>query len=104
MTTTTKLDHYDAFRRANGLWAEGGKFFSGVYADSPSACGLTDETPAFVGWIAGTEYADDELFWETTELTDAESIAFMESPGFVLYGEADGETAAAAAGYPGTLL
>lgn len=105
------MDHYDAFRRAHGLWADDdGNFFAGVFADSPHAVGVdgmearlasgatfTVKPASFVGWIAGTEYADDEEFWATVALTDVESIAFMERDGFVLYGEPDGEAAFRAA-------
>lgn len=90
------VDHYDAFRRAHGLWADDtGQFFAGVFADSPHA--VRCEPASFVGWISGTEYADDEEFWVTVELTDEEAIDFMERDGFVLYGEADGEAAFTAA-------
>lgn len=96
-------DHYDAFRRAHGLWADAdGNFFAGVFADSPHAVRM-DEGVSFVGWVAGTEYADDKEFWKTVPLSDVESIVFMERYGFVLYGEPDGEAAyVAAMGKPST--
>lgn len=87
-----EVDHYDAFRRAHGLWVDDdGNFFAGVFADSPHAVTMTPAS--FVGWIAGTEYANDEDFWMTVALSDVESIAFMERDGFVLYGEPDGDAA-----------
>lgn len=96
MTTTETLDHYEMFRRAHGMWADmAGQFFVGVFADSPHAIEM--KPVSFVGWIAGTEYEDDEEFWKTKPLTDVESIEFMETDGFVLYGETDGAAAFAAA-------
>jgi hypothetical protein len=94
---SARRDHYESFRRAHGLWAVDGVFYHGVYADSPTACDPTAIAAGFVGWIAGTEYADDTDWWRTEALTDVESIDFMQRDGFVLYGEPDGEAAHQAA-------
>ncbi len=87
--------HYDAFRRAHGLWAVNGEFFAGCFADSPSA--VLGEDADWVGWIAGTEYEDDTEWWATVPLSDVESIEFMERDGFVLYGTEEAEAAFEAA-------
>lgn len=91
------MDVYGAFRRAHGLWLNpDGRFEVGVWADSPGAVNAGTEGYRFIGWLAGTEYADDENFWRTVELPVAEAAEFAARPDFVAYHERSGEERAAA--------
>jgi hypothetical protein len=83
---------YDAYRRAEALWAYNGAFYTGEFADSTPACIGADYT--MLGWIAGTEDGNGTAI--ETELTDVESIDFMERPGFVLTGSPEALEAALA--------
>lgn len=96
---TREPDVYGAFRRAHGLWlTPEGVYETGVWADSPGATfpGFPRDGYRFVGWIAGTEYGDDEAYWETVELTFEEAAEFAANPAFVGYHEASGAERAAA--------
>jgi hypothetical protein len=91
---TTESDNiYDAFRRADALWSVAGTFFTGAFADSPTACNPWEPTLAAekIGWIVGTEDNSDDL---TVELTDGEAAAFMERDGFVKIGSPEADEAA----------
>jgi hypothetical protein len=80
---TSNNNRYYAFRRAEALWAVEGVFFTGEFADSPSSLNLLATPATKVGWVVGTE--DGTGTADTVELTDVESIDFMNRPGFVLF-------------------